>query len=146
MVFKAIKRFIQAEPELQRVLKVVDSTKTIYVTRSDIRAAGSVFRALSAEAGTKHGLNPSFILYDELAQSRSTELFHTLATSQGARSQPLLIVTSTQNDDPQHILSELIDGAGDDPTRVVALHAAPEGCDLGRSRMARGEPGPWRFP
>lgn len=130
IVFRAVKRFIQAEPELQRVLKVVDSTKTIYVTRNDIRAAGSVFRALSADAGTKHGLNPSLILYDELAQSRSRELFDTLATSQGARAQPLLIVTSTQNDDPTHILSELIDSADEDPTRVVALHAAPEGCDL----------------
>lgn len=130
LVFDAVARFIAAEPELSRVLKVVTSTKTIYVKRSDMKSAGSVFKALSAEAGTKHGLNPSFILYDELAQSRSTELFHTLATSQGARSQPLLMVTSTQNDDPSHILSEMIDTAGDDPTRVVALHAAPEGCDL----------------
>lgn len=130
IVFKAVKRFVTAEPELQAVLKVVDSTKTIYVTRSDLKSAGSVFRALSAEAGTKHGLNPSFILYDELAQSRSRELYDTLATSQGARSEPLMMVTSTQNDDPQHILSELIDSADQDPTRVVALHAAPEGCDL----------------
>ncbi|WP_395444044.1 terminase large subunit [Caulobacter sp. UC70_42] len=130
IVFKAIERFINAEPALRAVLKVVRGTKTVYVTRSDIKAAGSVFRALSSDAGRQHGLNPSLILYDELAQSRSRELFDTLATSQGARSEPLLMVTSTQNDDPTHVLSEMIDSADDDPTRVVALHSAPEGCDL----------------
>lgn len=130
IVFKAVERFIMAEPELQQVLKVVRSTKTIYVTRSDIKASGSVFRALSSDAGRQHGLNPSLIVYDELAQSRSRELFDTLATSQAARFEPLLMVTSTQNDDPTHVLSEMIDSADEDPTRVVALHSAPEGCDL----------------
>jgi phage terminase large subunit-like protein len=130
IVFRAVTRFVMAEPELQARLKVLNAGKRIIVLGENGRGAGSFFQALSAEAGTKHGLNPSLILYDELAQSRSTELFHTLATSQGARSQPLLVVTSTQNDDPTHILSELIDSADEDPTRVVALHAAPEGCDL----------------
>jgi phage terminase large subunit-like protein len=129
IVFRAVKRFITAEPELQARLKVLDAIKRIVVL-GDGRARDSFFQALSAEAGTKHGLNPSLILYDELAQSKSRELYDTLATSQGARAQPLMIVTSTQNDDPQHILSELIDSADEDPTRVVALHAAPEGCDL----------------
>lgn len=132
IIFHMIKRMVEAEPALQRFLKVVPSTKTIYVTRSDITARGSVYRALSAEAGTKHGLNPSFIAYDELAQAKSRELLDTLLTSQGARAEPLFVVISTQSHDPQHPLSEMIDDGvkGEDPTIVCHLYAADEGCDL----------------
>jgi phage terminase large subunit-like protein len=132
IVFGACKRFIQASPTLARHLRIVDSTKTIFVVRSDGKAAGSKFRALSADAGRQHGLNPSLVIVDELAQARSRELFDTLATSQGARSEPLLVVISTQNDDPQHVLSEMIDDGlkDEDPTTVCHLYAAPDGCDL----------------
>ena len=132
IVFNAIKRMVEATPALQKYLKVIPSTKTIYVTRSDVRAAGSKYVALSAEAGTKHGLNPSFVVYDELAQSKSRELLDTLLTSQGARSEPLFLTISTQNNDPQHPLSEMIDDGlkGEDPSVVCHLHAADDDCDL----------------
>lgn len=123
---------VAASPALQRYLTVVPSTKTVFVHRSDVKGAGSRFQALSAEAGTKHGLNPSLVIYDELAQARSRELFDVLATSMGARSEPLLVVISTQSDDPQHPLSQMIDDglAGNDPATVCHLYAAPEGCDV----------------
>jgi phage terminase large subunit-like protein len=132
IVFGACKRMIEASPTLGRLLRVVDSTKTIFVIRSDIRAAGSKFRALSADAGRQHGLNPSLVIVDELAQARSRELFDTLATSQGARSEPLLMVISTQSDDPEHVLSQMIDDGvrAEDPSTVCHLFAAPDGCDL----------------
>jgi phage terminase large subunit-like protein len=132
IVFNVVKRFIEASPHLKQYLRVVDSTKSIFVTRSDVNGAGSVFRALSSEAGRQHGLNPSLVIVDELAQAKSRELFDTLATSQGARSEPLLMVISTQSHDPQHVLSEMIaDGlTGSDPSTVCHLYAAPDGCDL----------------
>lgn len=132
IVFNAVKRMIQAEPQLGRYLRIVDSTKTIFVTRSDVTAAGSRFKALSAEAGTKHGLNPSFVIYDELAQAKSRELLDTLTTSQGARAQPLFLTISTQSHDGQHPLTEMIEDGlkGEDPTAVTHLYAAPDDCDL----------------
>jgi phage terminase large subunit-like protein len=89
---------VRADPELAAKLKIVDSSKTIINY-----ANGSVYRAISAEAGTKHGLNPSMVIYDELAQAKSRALYDVLDTSMGAREEPLMIVISTQSNDPQHL-------------------------------------------
>lgn len=126
VVFKFAAQFVRAELELERLLTVVDSTKRIVA-----RGNGSFYRALSREAGTKHGLNPSFAIYDELAQSKDRELYDTLNTAFGARDEPLFAVISTQSRDPQHILSELIDRGltGDDPTVVVHLYAMDDDAD-----------------
>ncbi|MDO1559814.1 terminase large subunit [Brevundimonas sp. 2R-24] len=131
-VFDVVRKFIDLSPGLREYLTVVPSTKTVFVKRSDVKAAGSKFRALSADAGTKHGLNASLVVYDELAQSKNRELYDTLRTSQGARAEPLFLAISTQSNDPSSVMSELIDFglSGKDPTTVCHLYAAPEGCDL----------------
>ena len=123
IVFKVARQFIEADPELSAMLTVVPSTKTI-VCRSN----GSFYRAISAEAGSKHGFNPSVVIYDELAQAKSRELYDVLDTSMGARSEPLFVVISTQSNDPQHILSQLIDDGlrSDDPSTVTHLYAVPD--------------------
>lgn len=125
IVFKYVAQIIRAEPELEQILKIVDSTKTIVNY-----ANGTVYRALSAEAGSKHGLNPTVVIYDELAQARNRDLYDALDTSMGGREQPLLIVISTQSADPQHPLSLLIDDAlsGNDDTVVCHLYAVPDDC------------------
>ncbi|MEH6477103.1 MAG: terminase large subunit, partial [Sneathiella sp.] len=103
IVFKFAAQLVRADPELMNLLNVVDSTKTI-----SCYGNGSFYKAISAEAGTKHGLNPTFAIYDELAQAKNRELFDTLATAMGARAEPLFTIISTQSKDPQHILSEMI--------------------------------------
>lgn len=132
VVFNAVKRMVEIEPALQRYLTVVPSTKRIFVHRSGITATGSVFKAVSSKSGNLHGLNPSFVIYDELAQSPTRELLDTLRTAQGARSEPLFLTISTQNNDPQHPLSEMIDDGlkGEDPSTVCHLFAANDNCDL----------------
>ena len=83
---------------------------------------------MSAEAGTKYGLNPTVVIYDELAQAKNRDLYDALDTSMAARLEPLFIVISTQSNDPQHILSQLIDDgmSGNDPTTVCHLYAVPD--------------------
>lgn len=132
IVFRAVVRMVEADPRLQQIITIARATKTMFVRRSDLRCAGSKFQALSAEAGTKHGLNPSFIIYDELAQAKTRELLDTLTTSQGARSEPLFLTISTQSHDPNHPLTEMIEDGlrGEDPTMVAHLHAANDDCDL----------------
>ena len=127
IVFKVVAQIIRADPELSMALKVVDSTKTVACYSN-----GSVYRAISAEAGTKHGLNPSVVIYDELAQAKSRALYDVLDTSMGARAEPLFIVISTQSNDPQHILSQLIDAGTNkaDPSTVTHLYAVPDGADI----------------
>jgi phage terminase large subunit-like protein len=126
-VFKMARQMVEAEPELLARLRPVPSTKTIVCYGN-----GSFYRALSAEVGTKHGLNPTFVIFDELAQARNRDLYDVLDTSMGARAEPLFLAISTQSNDPEHILSKLIDDglSGADPTTVCHLYAAPEDCDL----------------
>ena len=122
-VYKFCTQLIKADPELSSLLKPVDSTKTIVCYSN-----GSFYRALSAEAGTKHGLNPTFVIYDELAQAKNRDLYDVLDTSMGAREEPLFVTISTQSADPQHTLSQLIDDglSGQDPTTVVHLYAVAD--------------------
>lgn len=124
-VYKVCAQIIKADPELDELLKCVDSTKTIACY-----ANGSFYRALSAEAGTKHGLNPTVVIYDELAQARNRELYDVLDTAMGARQEPIFITISTQSNDPNHILSQLIDDGlrGNDPTTVTHLYAVDDDC------------------
>ena len=132
VVFNAVKRMVEADPNLAALIELVPSTKRAFVKRSDLRSAGSVLRAVAADAGTLHGLNPSLVIYDELAQAKSRELFDTLTTSQGARAAPLFLTISTQNNDAQHVLSEMIDDGltETDEATVCHLYAAEDDCDL----------------
>ena len=122
-VFKFCKQIVDADEELSSLLTVVPSTKTISCFTN-----GSIYQAISSEAGTKHGLNPSMVVYDELAQSKNGDLFEALDTSFGAREEPILFIISTQSADPEHMLSKLIDdGIGaDDPTIVCHLYAVDD--------------------
>jgi hypothetical protein len=90
IVFKTAAQMVRADAELLAMSKIVDSTKTM-----DRMHNGSVYRAISAEAGTKHGLNPSVVIYDELAQARNGDLYDVLDTAMGARDEPLFVVIST---------------------------------------------------
>jgi phage terminase large subunit-like protein len=126
-VFKMAKQMVELNPVLSQKLRVVPSTKTI-VNYSN----GSFYRAISAEAGTKHGFNPTVVIFDELAQAKSRDLYDVLDTSFGGRAEPLFITISTQSNDPEHILSKLIDDglSGSDPSIVCHLYAADEDCAL----------------
>jgi phage terminase large subunit-like protein len=126
-VFKMARQMVEAEPELAAILRVVPSTKTIVCLGN-----GSFYRALSAEVGTKHGLNPTFVIFDELAQAKNRDLYDVLDTSMSARAEPLFLAISTQSNDPEHILSKLIDDglSGADPTTVCHLYAAPDDAEL----------------
>jgi phage terminase large subunit-like protein len=96
--------------------------------RAACHSNGSFYQALSREAGTKHGLNPTFVIYDELAQAIDRELYDVLNTADGAREEFLFATIGTQSRDPSHILSELIDRglSSDDPSIVCHLYAVPD--------------------
>lgn len=122
-IYKVAAQIVRADPELSDMLRCIDSTKTI-----SCYANGSFYRAMSSESGTKHGLNPTFVIFDELAQAKSRDLYDVLDTSMGARAEPLFVVISTQSNDPEHILSKLIDDGlnASDPSIVCHLYAVSE--------------------
>ncbi|MBR0753487.1 terminase large subunit [Bradyrhizobium jicamae] len=127
IVYKFARQMVELDAELLELIELVPSTKTMVARRT-----GSVYRAISAEAGTKHGYLPSLVIYDELAQAKNRDLYDVLDTSFGAREEPLFIVISTQSNDPEHIMSKLIDDgiSGIDPAIVCHLYAADEDCEL----------------
>jgi phage terminase large subunit-like protein len=143
IIFKFAKQIVELEPELRAEVDVIASTKTMLARRT-----GSIYRAVSAEAGTKHGYLPSVVIYDELAQAKSRALYDVLDTSFGARTEPLFVVISTQSNDPEHILSKLIDDglSGTDPSICCHLYAADEDCDLDdQTQWAKANPALGRF-
>ena len=92
----------------------------------------SIYMALSREAKTKMGLNPSMVIFDELGQAPDRQLYDAMDSAMGARKEPLMIVISTQAADDFAPLSVLIDyglrvqrGEIKDETFHLTLHTAP---------------------
>lgn len=101
---------------------------------------GSKFRALSSDAKKAHGLNPSVVILDELAQwgqGVGRGLYDALTTSQGAWDEPLLLIIGTQAADDHALMSNLVDyakavnaGDIDDPTFSGFIYEIPEDSDV----------------
>lgn len=86
-------RMVELSPLLlQRITKkgLIRSTKTIYDKKS-----GSTFKALSADAPTKEGLNIHALIVDEIHAMKSRVLWDTLIYGGAARRQPLILSIST---------------------------------------------------
>lgn len=130
VVFDKVVKFLRLAPQLQKYVRIVDSTSTIAVVASGKRCEGSKYIAISSDAGGAQGLSIDVAIMDELAQSNA-DFYKALESGQGARN-GLMIVISTQSHDPNHILSRLIRYglSGRNPKVTARLYAAPEGCDL----------------
>lgn len=106
LVFNVAAEMVRQDKELMAVCEIVDSQKRIVHRKS-----GSVYRAISSEAYTKHGFNASMVIYDELHAAPNRELWDVLTTSMGARTQPLVFAISTAGYDRHSILWEMYDHA-----------------------------------
>jgi len=71
----------------------------------------STYKVLSADAYTKHGLNPHGIIFDEVHAQPNRELWDTLTTATGARTQPVVLAITTAGYDRHSICWELHDYA-----------------------------------
>ena len=79
----------------------------VYRNSIFIPRTASTYQVLSADAYTKHGLNAHGIIFDELHAQPSRDLWDVLATSTGARSQPLTVAITTAGFDRNSICWEL---------------------------------------
>lgn len=66
----------------------------------------SSYKALSADAFTKHGFNTHGVLFDELHTQPSRDLWDVLQTSMGARRQPLMLMITTAGHDRRSLCWE----------------------------------------
>jgi phage terminase large subunit-like protein len=136
-VFLAIVVMIEADSELLAQVEIIRSQLRIVH-----RASGSFCRAISAEAYTAHSFNASVVIYDELHVAPNRDLWDVLATSQGARAQPLMIAISTAGFDRHSILWELyahaqrvLENPALDPTFLPILFEAPIDADWTDERV-----------
>lgn len=88
VVFDTARRMVKLDPELSELL-------TVYRDVIEMPITGSVYRALSAEAFTKEGLNPHRVIFDEVHAQPTRELWDVMALAMGARVEPLMIGITT---------------------------------------------------
>ena len=129
IVFDVAKGMIQGDAML---------TKLAQVYRREIKypRTNSVFKVISSDAGTKHGMNISGLIADEVHVWPNRDLWDTLHTSMGARAAPLSIAITTAGHSRTSIAWEQHDyalkvreGTIKDERFLPVVYAAPEGSD-----------------
>ena len=119
-----------------------DVTKGMIVNSRSLSDAAEVFKyaitsgdksykAISAEASTKHGYNLSTLLNDELHAHKTAELTEVLMTATGARRQPLIVHLTTADYDRESICNQkygyacnVRDGVIEDPAFLPVIYEA----------------------
>jgi phage terminase large subunit-like protein len=131
LVFNVAAQMIRNDPVLEAQCYIVDSQKRI-----EHDGSGSFYRAISAEAYSKHGFNTHICVFDEMHAMPDRRLHDVLSTSMGGRTQPLYLVISTAGFDKHSILWELYahakkvqENPAIDPTFLPILSEAPPEAD-----------------
>lgn len=129
--FNAACRAIRADPDLTRITRIIDSRRTIVHPKSE-----SIYRAISHEAYSKHGLSVSTLLADEIHAWPTRELWEVLTSSMGKRESPLTIITTTAGIGRGGVARELYEyalaverGEVQDASFLPVLYLAPPDCD-----------------
>ena len=126
IVFDVVREMVRQDEWLSANLKVVPSLRRI-----DYPAAAARLRVIASDAAGSHGFNASLVVADEVHAWPSRELWDVLATSVGARRQPLLLGITTAGWEVNSLGGQLHDyaervrdGVIDDPTFLPVLYGA----------------------
>lgn len=129
LVFKLAEKMVRLSPELSKIVRIVPSQKSLIGLPMNVE-----YKAISAEAGTAHGLSPVLAILDEVGQVRGpTDAFiEAIETAQGAHDDPLLIAISTQAATDGDLFSIWLDDAKTAKDRRIVSHVytAPEDCSV----------------
>lgn len=118
IVFGVAADMVKLCPALAKRINVVKSTKTMTYLPT-----GSIYKVLSSDVPTKHGLNVSACIFDELHTQPTRALFDVMFQGSGdARKQPLFLMLTTAGTDRESICWEvhqkaidLLEGKKTDP-------------------------------
>lgn len=92
LVFGEVKQAVLMSPELDAKQGGIFK---VYRDVIEYPATGSIYKALSAEAFTKEGLNPSRVIFDELHAQPNWELWNVMNQGSDTRERPLVVAIST---------------------------------------------------
>jgi len=135
LTYNAAKQMIEQDESLSDHLIVKDSKKEILNIDT-----GTFMKVLSAEAYSKHGLNPTVVIFDELHAQPTRELWDVMTFGAGsARKEPLWWVITTAGDDPDKLsigweihekALKISDGRKINEQWFVKIYGAPENVDI----------------
>lgn len=127
IVFDVAADMVRQVPTLAKRAKITDSNKKIVD-----KVTGSMYKVVSAEAYTKHGLNLSACIFDELHAQPNRDLWDVMTFGAGdARLQPIWWIITTAGDDPDRVsigweqhdyAMKILAGEIIDPTWYVAIY------------------------
>lgn len=136
LVFKLAEKMVRLSPQLSEIVRVVPSSKMLIGLVMNVE-----YKAISAEAGTAHGLSPVLAILDEVGQVRGPQdsFIEAIETAQGAHASPLLIAISTQAATDADLFSNWLDDAANAKDRRIVSHVytAPEDCALNDKKSWR---------
>ena len=140
IVFNTAKAMVEQCPDLNKLSKLIPSTKRIVFSHMN-----SFYRVLSSETKSKQGFNVSGLIFDELFAQQTRELFDTMTKYTGdARRQPLYFLITTAGRDKTSICYEIhckakavLDGSKIDPSFYPAVFGIEEGDDWEDERVWR---------
>jgi phage terminase large subunit-like protein len=134
LVFDVAVQMVEQSPVLSKRAKITDSTKKIID-----KTSGTFYKVMSAEAYTKHGLNLSACIFDELHAQPNRDLWDVMTFGAGdARTQPIWWIITTAGDDPDRVsvgweqhdyAMKILAGEIVDPTWYVVIYGY-EGEDI----------------
>nr|BDD47330.1 hypothetical protein 8 [Bacilli bacterium] len=136
---------VRLSPQLSNIVRIVPSQKSLIGLPCAVE-----YKAISAEAGTAHGLSPTLAVLDEVGQVRGPHdpFVEAIETAQGAHHQPLLIAISTQAATDGDLFSLWLDDAANsaDPRIVSHLYTEPKDCEItDRNAWAAANPAMSQF-
>lgn len=106
-------------------------------------SVGGVVKRVAGDGHLNHGLNPFAVIADEIHAwhtPRQLENWRALTTAQGARRDPVIVGITTEGDDPDSLLEQIIARIRDAPNTEVEernLVAMPDGRELPCLRIYR---------
>lgn len=116
IVFREARDMILASPELS-------SRVTVFQHSLECPRNGGIYRALSADAKLQQGLNPTFVVFDEVHVQPNRHLWDALQLGMGTRPEGQMLGITTAGFDKETLAWELYDygrkvaaGEIDDPT------------------------------
>jgi phage terminase large subunit-like protein len=138
-VYRVAARMVELSPTLAKRLEVIRSTGRLVDPKT-----ASFLTVAAGDAAGALGASPHGVYIDELLTQPSRELYDALRTGFGTRSQPLLMMATTAESDPNGFAasvrqdSELcaIDPSRN-PQRLVVIYQLPEAGDWTQERSWR---------
>src|SRR5688572_25434712 len=128
LLFKAATKMIYLEPTLRKASKVFTGS---------IVYKDSFIKKITSKSDTKHGFNSHGWIYDELHVAKNRDLYDTLNTSTGQRSNPLGIMISTPGTDKLSICyyhysytKKLLDSVIEDDTYWGVIYESDPQADI----------------